>query len=325
MKSPKQWLHLCLHGFVVRIVGETVKPSDLIHLRSFFRTELTNLSERLDAQNKELEILRSHVENQLNGAHDELRAINSMLSELVSRHDNLENQVKIQASRIRAKPHTTSDIQIPSSRDARPTIGYAANRGGQYVEFIESFRPTFEQLLGNLRYVTSWLPKTGRAVDLGAGRGEMVKLLSEFGLEAYGIDSNLSVVADAKRRGIEVVHQEIDDFLAFTQASSFDVITAVQVIEHVESTDLEEWFRQIFKSLKPNGVFIAETPNPHAIDAFKAFWIDITHKRLYYPESLLHMAQTAGFSKAEIWVEGAQESIDERLGYAGSYTLIATV
>jgi SAM-dependent methyltransferase len=290
------------------------------------------MREQLDAQSKELEVLKSQLENlttdvgdQLNSAHNELRAINLMLHELVSRHDNLEHQVKIQDSRIRARPHATSDIQILSSRDARPTIGYSANRGGEYAQFIDSFRPTFDQLLENLYYVTSWLPQTGRAVDLGAGRGEMVKLLNDFGLEAYGIDSNLSVVADAKSRGIQVVHQEIDDFLAAAQDSSLDVITAVQVVEHVDTTDLVEWFRQIFRSLKPNGVFIAETPNPHAIDAFKAFWIDTTHQRLYYPESLLHMAQAAGFSKAEIWVEGTQESIDERLGYAGSYTLIATV
>jgi hypothetical protein len=35
------------------------------------------------------------------------------------------------------------------------------------------------------------------------------------------------------------------------------------------------------------------------------------------------MAQKAGFVSAEIWVEGTEDSIDERLGRAGSYTLIA--
>jgi 2-polyprenyl-3-methyl-5-hydroxy-6-metoxy-1,4-benzoquinol methylase len=346
MKSPKQWVRSRLHSFVLSTVGEVVRPSDLLHLRSYFQTEVNSSRERVNAQSKELEILRRHVENvtidvgnhlndlgnrlndvvnRLDTSNNDLRAMNAMLHELVTRHENLETQVKIQDSRMRAKPHSTNDIQVVSSRDSRPTIGYSTNRGGEYAEFIDSFRPTFEQLLGDLAYVTSWLPQTGKAVDLGAGRGEMVKIMNDRGLDAHGIDSNLSVVNDANKRGIEVKHQEIDDFLGSTQTSSLDAITAIQVVEHVDTPVLEGWLQQIFKLLKPNGVFIAETPNPHAIDAFKAFWIDTTHQRLYYPESLLHMAQAAGFSKAEIWVEGTQESIDERLGYAGSYTLIATV
>jgi 2-polyprenyl-3-methyl-5-hydroxy-6-metoxy-1,4-benzoquinol methylase len=296
------------------------------------------MREQLDTQRNELEALRRHVENvtidvgnhlnevvnRLDTANNELRAMNEMLQELVTRHENLETQVKTQESRMRAKPHSTNDIQVISSRDSRQTIGYSTNRGGEYADFIDNFRPTFEQLVVDLGYVTSWLPLTGKAVDLGAGRGEMVKIMNERGLDAHGIDSNLSVVNDANKRGIEVKHQEIDDFLRSTEAASLEAITAIQVVEHVDTPVLERWFQQIFKLLKPNGVFIAETPNPHAIDAFKAFWIDTTHQRLYYPESILHMAQAAGFSKAEIWVEGTQESIDERLGYAGSYTLIAT-
>jgi 2-polyprenyl-3-methyl-5-hydroxy-6-metoxy-1,4-benzoquinol methylase len=345
MKSPKQWMRSRLHSFVLSTVGEVVRPSDLIHLRSYFQTEVTNSRVQLDAQHNELEILRRHVENvtidvgnhlndlgnrlndvvnRLDTSNNELRAMNAMLQELVTRHENLETQVKIQDSRMRAKPHSTNDIQVISSRDSRKTIGYSTNRGGEYAKFIDSFRPTFEQLVDELGYVTSWLPQIGKAVDLGAGRGEMVKIMNERGLDAYGIDSNLSVVTDANKRGIQVKHQVIDDFLGSTQTSSLDAITAIQVVEHVDTPVLERWLQQIFKLLKPNGVFIAETPNPHAIDAFKAFWIDTTHQRLYYPESLLHMAQAAGFSKAEIWVEGTQESIDERLGYAGSYTLIAT-
>ena len=345
MKSPRHWLRSRLHNFVLGTVGEVVRPADLLNLRSFFRTEVKIVSEQLQGQTQELQTLRQHVENvtndvgthlndvgnQLNELGSHLRAVQEelhttirMMHEFVGRHENLESMVKIQDSRIRAKPHSTNEIRILSSRDARQTIGYSANKGGEYADFIDNFRPAFDQLLTGLNYLTSWLPQTGTAVDLGAGRGEMVKLMSDRGLDAFGIDSNLSVVSDASKRGIEVKHQEIDEFLRMSEESSFDAITAIQVVEHVDTPVLEDWFQRIFSLLKPNGVFIAETPNPHAIDAFKAFWIDTTHKRLYYPESLLHMAQAAGFSRAEIWVDGTQESIDDRLGFAGSYTLIAT-
>jgi 2-polyprenyl-3-methyl-5-hydroxy-6-metoxy-1,4-benzoquinol methylase len=370
MNSPKQWLRSRLYNFVLRTVGDVVRPSDLLHLNSNFgqiRTDVANLGESLAAVNHELMELRArlsdtswqnhvneatqNIGNHLNSVHEEVRSfglhlnsvheevksfglhLNSVheevkstidvLHQIVESHERLQHKFAIQESQVRAKPFSTKSIEVTSSRDGRPTIGYAAPQGGNYVDFIDNFRPVFSELLSHLTYVTAWLPSSGKAVDLGAGRGEMVTILRSHGLEAFGIDSDSSVVSDARNRKIDVRHQDIDTFLQSEPQLSIDVITAIQVVEHVDTMNLENWFQKIHQLLRPGGVFIAETPNPHAIDAFKAFWIDTTHVRPYYPESLLHMAQKAGFVSAEIWVEGTEDSIDERLGRAGSYTLIA--
>lgn len=349
MKSPKQWLRLRFTNFVLNTVGEIVRPSDFINLNSplsEIRTQVVELGKVIEVLNARMSDTnwQSHIEkvtvdlgSHLNSVHEEVRNLGShlnsvheemkntriMLQDLIESHKQLQEEFEIQKSQVRAKPYSTGSIEILSSRDSRVTIGYEVSKGGNYVDFIENFRPTFSELQDRLAYVTTWLPSAGDAVDLGAGRGEMVQVLREYGLTAYGIDSDQSVVSDAKKRKIDVRPQEINDFLNSSQESILDVITAIQVVEHVDTLTLETWFQRIRNLLRPGGVFIAETPNPHAIDAFKAFWIDTTHVRPYYPESLLHMAQKAGFSSAEIWVEGKQHSIDERLGYAGSYTLIA--
>jgi SAM-dependent methyltransferase len=152
----------------------------------------------------------------------------------------------------------------------------------------------------------------------------MVQVMKNHGLLAFGIDIDESVVSAAVKRGIDVRLSDIDTFLDSCEPLSLDVVTAIQVVEHVNTDQLVFWFEKIHSLLKPGGVFIAETPNPHAIDAFKAFWVDVTHVRPYYPESLLSMAQSAGFSRAEIWAPGEQDNITDRLEFAGSYTLIAT-
>ena len=364
MKSPKQWLRARLYNFVQHAVGDVVRPSDLLHFRSSLREIRTEFaSANRDLQDLRLQVLDESGHNRLesvtldlgkhlnsvheevlglgkhlnsvheevlglgkhlNSVHEELNTATRMLRELIERHETLEEKVMIQESRVRAKPFSTSSIELLSSRDGRPTLGYQEGNHGNYVDFIENFRPKFAELVQKLEYVTTWLPSAGSAVDLGAGRGEMVQVLRDYGLRAYGIDSDLSVVTEAKNRNLEVRHQDIESFLISERPSSLDVITAIQVVEHVDTSILENWFENIHKLLKPGGVFVAETPNPHAIDAFKAFWIDTSHVRLYYPESLLHMAQSVGFVSAEIWVQGTQDSIDERLGLAGSYTLIAT-
>jgi 2-polyprenyl-3-methyl-5-hydroxy-6-metoxy-1,4-benzoquinol methylase len=203
-------------------------------------------------------------------------------------------------------------------------MGFTSAHSGQYLDFVEAFRPSFDELISQLSYLGTWLPISGVAVDLGAGRGELVQLMHDHGLSSYGIDSDPSVVALASERGLDVRLSYIDSYLDGCTSSSLDVVTAIQVVEHVNTDQLVSWFEKIQRVLKPGGVFIAETPNPHAIDAFKAFWVDVTHVRPYYPESLLHMAQSAGFSRAEIWAPGEQDNITDRLEYAGSYTLIAT-
>jgi 2-polyprenyl-3-methyl-5-hydroxy-6-metoxy-1,4-benzoquinol methylase len=237
---------------------------------------------------------------------------------------SLKSDLSVLESRVRANPYRVRDLDMSSSKDGRNTFGYDTQKGGTYADFIDMFRPDFDVLANQLKYVSSWLPSSGKAVDLGAGRGEMVTVLENHGLDAFGIDADQSVVNEAQSRGINIRLQGITDFLNSENSQQYEVVTAIHVVEHVAYDILEDWLRGIHKVLKPGGIFIAETPNPHAIDAFKAFWVDVTHVRPYYPESLLHMVHSAGFKKAEIWVEGEQQLVSDRLGYAGAYTIIAT-
>lgn len=238
--------------------------------------------------------------------------------------NDLRSELAVLESRVRANPYRVQELDVSSSKDGRNTFGFDTQKAGTYADFIDMFRPNFDVLVNQLGYVTSWLPNTGKAVDLGAGRGEMVTVLKNHGLAAFGIDGDQSVVDEAQRRGVDIRLQGISDFLKIENSKEYEVVTAVHVVEHVAYDILEDWLRSIHKILKPGGIFIAETPNPHAIDAFKAFWVDVTHVRPYYPESLLHMVHSAGFKKAEIWVEGEQQLVSDRLGYAGAYSIIAT-
>lgn len=246
------------------------------------------------------------------------------LVDIAQRLDELSLESQIQSSRIRAVPYSTGMNQIQSRHDHRHTFGFEDQNESAYIEFADLFRPRFEVLLEQLAYLKTWLPTRGIGIDLGAGRGEMVFLMSSTGISAYGVDSDQSMVDEAGKRGIDVRLSSIDELFDSLNDSSVSVLTAIQVVEHVDTPVLENWFAQAHRVLETGGVFIAETPNPHAIDAFKAFWIDVTHVRPYYPESLLYMAQVAGFKRAEIWVDGESDSVIERLGIAGSYTIIAT-
>ena len=343
MKNPIQWLRWRLGNFVELRVSRAIGAENLsvlrddvsvlrenarsqstvqVDLRSDFQSFRKEVSE--DQRIPAIEKIMPDVISRLNSIDSQAQAASAMTRDVGARLDLQSAKIGQISSRIRANPFQNSPLKITSTRDGSETMGFDSAGAGKYVDFVEAFRPTFDELLSQLSYLRTWLPAVGSAVDFGAGRGEMVQLMRDHGLFSYGIDSDESVVSSAAERGLDVRLSDIDSFLNGTALSSLDVVTAIQVVEHVNTDQLVSWFEKIHAVLKPGGVFIAETPNPHAIDAFKAFWVDVTHVRPYYPESLLHIAQSAGFSRAEIWAPGEQQDITNRLEFAGSYTLIAT-
>lgn len=318
MNNPIQWLRVRISRMVEQSVAESIQHENLVDLRAEVQ-ELNNLVRERGWQN--------YVETFLGDASRHLNEVDQRTqvdkSELLSLMQDLSRRFSIQASQIRARPFQNGSLNIPSVHDGRETLGFSDVSEGTYVDFVNLFRPSFAELQNQLEYLTPFMPTTGAAVDLGAGRGEMVAVMKSHGLDAFGVDADKSVVEEAQSRGLDVRLKSIDDFLKSCESDSLDVVTSIQVVEHVAPEVLESWLAEMRRVLKSGGLLFLETPNPHAIDAFKAFWLDVTHVRPYYPEALLHLVQAAGFSSAEIWVDGVQPSVHDRLEYAGSYTLIA--
>jgi SAM-dependent methyltransferase len=317
MRKPLDWIRARVVAVVRREVADAVATENIDVLRGV-------ISEKISPQIAALEHLMGRVIERLDHIDGRVQVNESTASNVVARLDATAHDLQVLNSRIRADPYRKSPIEMVSSFDGSSTIGFDARNAGQYIDFVEVFRPSFDELQAELSGLTKWFPTSGRAVDLGAGRGEMVKVMTDHGLESFGVDADASVVAAAQERGLDVRESSIDAFLTSANSGSLNVVSAIQVVEHVDAGQLESWFGNVRRILSDGGVFVVETPNPHAIDAFKAFWIDVTHVRPYYPESLLHMAQSAGFSRAEIWAPGTQNQVKDRLEFAGSYVLIAT-
>jgi SAM-dependent methyltransferase len=168
------------------------------------------------------------------------------------------------------------------------------------------------------------LREHGPVLELGPGRGELLEALRDAGVQARGVDLDEGMAAHARERGLDVA---TGDGLAALDAEpdgSLGAIVGIQVIEHVARRELGRMLALARAKLRPGGLLVAETVNPHAGHALKTFWVDLTHEHPVFPEVALALAQAAGFGEAFVWFPHGRGDVDADRFVQSSYALVAT-
>lgn len=103
-----------------------------------------------------------------------------------------------------------------------------------------------------------------RALDVGCGGGLVTLPLARMGAEAHGLDAAAAALdagrAQARVQGLAVRwHAGEVSALATRMAHGFDLVTALEVVEHV--TDVPAFLGALRQLLKPGGLIVFSTPN----------------------------------------------------------------
>lgn len=153
----------------------------------------------------------------------------------------------------------------------------------------------------------------GPVLDIGAGRGELLRLLRARGKECWGLEIDVDLVRDAVAAGLDI--RLTDGLLGLGEQpfGSLGGIVLLHVIEHLTPTEQVELVQLAFDRLAVGGVLILETPNPQSLYVFaRAFWLDPTHSKPVHPVYLEFVLRQAGFTEVDFeWTALPPES--ERL------------
>jgi SAM-dependent methyltransferase len=113
---------------------------------------------------------------------------------------------------------------------------------------------------------------TLKMLDVGCGEGYYVRDAMNEGINAYGIDISTHAIENALA--------EVKDRITFGSITEipfadeeFDIMTAFDVIEHIDPKYTSNMVEEIRRVLKPDGIIIITTPNSN----FGSWVFDLTH------------------------------------------------
>jgi SAM-dependent methyltransferase len=113
-------------------------------------------------------------------------------------------------------------------------------------------------------YFLKYLPRTGKILEAGSGRGRWVIYLRRLGYDVVGIDIAASDIAHAKRFDptIPITH---DNVLHTTFPDAFfRAVISLGVVEHFEDGP-QAAFAEVMRLLKPGGLFLVTVPTQNFV------------------------------------------------------------
>lgn len=150
-------------------------------------------------------------------------------------------------------------------------------------------------------HLRGWLPenKQAKILDVGCGYGRMLQFFSKRGYtDVTGVDMSPEQIEFARTIHPNVVQANALEFMGGHE-EQFDMILAVDLIEHLTKDQILQFLDLSHRALKPGGQLIIQTPNADSpFGTIHAFG-DFTHEVFLNINSLGAVMQVCGFTGIE--------------------------
>jgi ubiquinone/menaquinone biosynthesis C-methylase UbiE len=151
-------------------------------------------------------------------------------------------------------------------------------------------RKVLETVLNSFEGPGEGTDRSPRILDVGCGTGIIPLLLQRYG-SVWGLDISQEALQFCKKRKLTQFVCQSDGLTIPFQGNTFDIITAIDVIEHVERDEV--MLKECYRVLRVGGRLYITT------SAYPFLWSEhdeaVGHKRRYTFQELKNKVQKAGF------------------------------
>ena len=140
--------------------------------------------------------------------------------------------------------------------------------------------------------------KSIRIADLGCGYGLFLDACRRLGYLNYEGGELLEKFVNYANKELGLKTVARDDIFHFLESKSdeyYDVVTALNTVEHVKKDKVQYLLNLINKKLKPGGMFVMEVPNADSPLGIHTFFTDLTHEFAFSRKLAIKLLHLAGF------------------------------
>lgn len=257
---------------------------------------------RDEAITKELELLARRIDDEKTS---ELFAVKRQMVDLAAGFDErlgkidsmvrgLEGIINNFAAVTNSNPPLAAEAKAQDAEEASaPKLSY--------LLLENRFRGSEAEISQRTRiYPALFRDARGLVLDIGCGRGELLKQFSAAGINAYGVDLDTVMVNVANSNGCKAMYGDGIAHLRSLEDGSLGGVVAVQVVEHLTREQLKELCELGKRKVKTGGRIAFETINPQSLLALSSnYFRDPTHVWPMHPDTLGYMATLAGLKVIE--------------------------
>lgn len=165
------------------------------------------------------------------------------------------------------------------------TFGEYHQADFKFIQFENNYRQFFPA------------SKNACILDIGVGRGEMLSCMQRWGYKNYqGIDISVSAVDYCKALCLNCEHVVNTSEWLDKNKNKFELVTILDVLEHIKRDEIFVFLSAIQRSLKKDGKLIVQVPNLQAPDSCLHRYYDITHESGFTEHSLHQVLMASGFN-----------------------------
>jgi 2-polyprenyl-3-methyl-5-hydroxy-6-metoxy-1,4-benzoquinol methylase len=173
---------------------------------------------------------------------------------------------------------------------------YASYDSSRYLPNLPDSIELGEEILASISSFFKISDTSLKILEIGCASGSLLKVLQMRKFEnILGIDLDKELILHGKNiLGVNVLNADWNSFM-LEEGPQFDLIIALDVLEHISPFDLSEILINTNKRLSSNGKLILRMPNADCPFVLPTYYGDLTHKTLLTPKHIHFLLKESNY------------------------------